>query len=330
MNHPAGALLREYATYGCPTKTGAPWKKEEIWEAVSRGPHASAMSAEALEHFRLEAEEKVKCRQAKIVLWDDIKDTPPPQMKVSPIAVIPHKSKAFWSILALSFSLQLSNGLVRQSVNDTTTKTAPRRAISQLSHSLQWIIHAFVEVDKDAKIFMEKWDVKDGFWRLDGQDGEEWNFAYVLPQPPLEPVQIVVPTSLQMGWVESPPYFCAETETSRDIATQYCKTALGSLQEHKFDKHVLGDTTLDALPNNAEVQQEMRYLIEVYVDDFMALVILTTKKEVIHVGQAVMHGIHDVFPEDDNNSYDPIYEKKLVKKKGRMSTGKTLLGFDFE
>jgi hypothetical protein len=63
------------------------------------------MSAEALEHFRHEADKKVKCRQAKIVLWDDIKNTPPPQMKVSPIAAIPHKSKAFQSILDLSFSL---------------------------------------------------------------------------------------------------------------------------------------------------------------------------------------------------------------------------------
>ncbi len=141
---------------------------------------------------------------------------------------------------------------------------------------------------------------------MDGQDGEEWNFAYVLTQPPLEPVQIVVPTSLQIGWVESPPYFCAATEMSRDIATQYCKTALGSLREHKFDKHVLGDMTIDALPNNAEVQQEMRYLIEVYVDNFMALVIPTTKKEVIQVGRAVMHGIHDVFPEDDDDSHDHI------------------------
>jgi hypothetical protein len=66
MSHPAGALLREYATYGCPTKTGAPWTKEKVWEAVARGPHASAMSAEALEHFRVEAEEKVKCGQANL------------------------------------------------------------------------------------------------------------------------------------------------------------------------------------------------------------------------------------------------------------------------
>ena len=119
-------------------------------------------------------------------------------------------------------------------------------------------------------------------------------------------------------------------EMSRDIATQYCETALGSLQEHKFDKYVLGDTTLDMLPNNAEVQQKMRYLIEVYVDNFMALVILTTKKEVIHVGWAVMRGIHDVFPEDHDDLHDPISEKKLVQKEGCMSTQKTLLGFDFD
>jgi hypothetical protein len=78
--------------------------------------------------------------------------------------------------------------LVRQSVNDTTTKITPRCAISQLNHFLQWIIHAFVEVDEDAKKFMAKWDVKDGFWKLDRQNGEEWNFAYILPQPLSEPV----------------------------------------------------------------------------------------------------------------------------------------------
>jgi hypothetical protein len=42
-----------------------------------------------------------------------------------------------------------------------------------------------------------------------------------------------------------------------------------------------------------------------------------------------MHGIHDVFPEDDNDSHEPISEKKLVKKEGCMSKRKTLLGFDF-
>jgi hypothetical protein len=38
---------------------------------------------------------------------------------------------------------------------------------------MQQIILAFAEVEDDANIFMAKWDVKDGFWRLERQDGEE-------------------------------------------------------------------------------------------------------------------------------------------------------------
>jgi hypothetical protein len=91
LSHLAGTLLHKYAMHRCPTKTKVPWKKEEIRETVAKGHHALAMSPEALEHFRLWAEEKTKCLQAKILLWDDIKDSPPAQMKVLPIAAIPHK-----------------------------------------------------------------------------------------------------------------------------------------------------------------------------------------------------------------------------------------------
>ncbi len=51
LDHPAAAALKEYATYGCPAKTKKPWTKAEIWEAVERGPHALALSVEALEHL---------------------------------------------------------------------------------------------------------------------------------------------------------------------------------------------------------------------------------------------------------------------------------------
>lgn len=330
LKHPAASTLLEYSKYGCPTQTGKEWTKLQIWEAVERGPHVSALSAEALEHFREEAREKVATGQATIVEWDKIKNNPPPQMKVSPIAAIPHKSKAFRSILDLSFSLRLQDGTKLPSVNDSTTKTAPAGAINQLGHALQRVIHAFAEATEDDKIFMAKWDIKDGFWRLDANEGDEWNFAYVLPQPPGEPIKIVIPTSLQMGWVESPPYFCVATETSRDIATTYCETEIGTLPSHKFDKHVSDNDATRELPDTPLTNKRMRYLIEVYVDDFMAIVIPTTKEDVTHVGRAVMHGIHDVFPADDNDANDPISEKKLLKREGEMSTTKTLLGFDFD
>jgi hypothetical protein len=168
----------------------------------------------------MERAKKVRVGQAKLVLWDDIKDNPPPQLKILPIAAIPHKSKAFRSILDLSFSLHLKNGGILESVNDSTIKMAPRGALDQLGQALSRIIHAFAKADEDAKIFMAKWDINDGFWHMDCEIGEEYNFAYVLPQEEGTQLTLVVPPSLQMGWVESPPYFCAVTETARDITAR--------------------------------------------------------------------------------------------------------------
>jgi hypothetical protein len=56
---------------------------------------------------------------------------------------------------------------------------APKGALDQLGHSLSRIIHAFAEAPdtEDVKIFMAKWDVKDGFWRMCCKEGEEYNFA---------------------------------------------------------------------------------------------------------------------------------------------------------
>jgi hypothetical protein len=136
LAHPAAGLLSEWANLGCPTQTGQPWTKEEIWAAVAGGPHWSALSPEALAHFAAEAAEKVRTKQAHIVAWDDIKNDPPCQLKISLIATIPHKSKAYRAILDLSFRLHLTNGGVRASVNDTTRKTAPKGAIDQIGECL--------------------------------------------------------------------------------------------------------------------------------------------------------------------------------------------------
>jgi hypothetical protein len=43
-----------------------------------------------------------------------------------------------------------------------------------------------------------------------------------------------------------------------------------------------------------------------------------------------MHGIHDVFPANDNDANDPISKNKLMKREGVMLTAKTILGFDFD
>jgi hypothetical protein len=291
------------------------------------------LSDEALDHFAAEAVEKVTAGQCRIVEWDSMKDNPPGQLKISPITAIPHKSRGFRSILDLSFRLCLKNGGILHSVNDTTIKTAPKGALDQLGHALSRIIHAFAESEDNvnAKIFMAKWDVKDGFWRMCCEEGEEWNFAYVLPQCTGEPIRLVVPASLQMGWVESPPYFCVASETARDIAMNYVNTKIGSLPTHKFTHYTRGDADATQLPTNATQQgTALWYSIEVYVDDFISIVIPTSQEQLDHVADAIMQGIHDVFPADIVDINNPISEKKLKKGEGQYSTFKTLLGFDFD
>jgi len=95
----------------------------------------------------------------------------------------------------------------------------------------------------------------------------------VLPQHPGQPCYLVVPTSLQMGWVESPPFFCAASETARDVAQDYCETKIGTLPHPKFTNYVIGNQAYEDLPKRDELVRIFCYLLEVYVDDFVSLVI---------------------------------------------------------
>ncbi len=71
--------------------TGKPWLIHEMMAAIARGLHRSALTPEAIEHFTTEVREKVAAGQAQLVKWDDIKNNPPPKLKISPIAAVPHK-----------------------------------------------------------------------------------------------------------------------------------------------------------------------------------------------------------------------------------------------
>ena len=209
----------------------------------------------------------------------------------------------------MSFRLRLKNGGVLESVNDTTIKSAPKGAINQLGECLTRIIHAFAEANNDAKIFMAKWDIKDGLWRMDCREGDEWNFVYVLPQPEEALILIVVPTLLQMGWIESPLYFCAATETARDIATEYTNMPVGLIPPHKFMRYTTDGRSYTELPDEDE-DQTFHTLVEVYVDDFMSLVIPISKAQLLHTASAVMNGIHDVFPANDEDDGMTPYPKR--------------------
>ncbi len=130
--------------------------------------------------------------------------------------------------------------------------------------------------------------------------------------------------------MESPPFFCATSETAWDVPQDYCKTKFGTLAPHKFKKYVIGNQAYSKLPKRDENGNAFQYLLEVYINDFVSLVIPTSCKQLQHVSTDTMTGIHNVFPANDNDSNDPISEKILNQSDGEYSTTKTILGFDFD
>ncbi len=154
LHHPAAPTLLKYLQEGCPVKTGKPWSKQQLLAAIVRGPHISALIPEVSAQLDREVHDKCANGQARLVKWSDIQHDIPEQLKISPIVMVPHKSRAYRAILDLSFSVKLDPGTTIPSVNSTTTKLAPKGAIDQLGHALPRLIHAFATADPTAKIFM--------------------------------------------------------------------------------------------------------------------------------------------------------------------------------
>ena len=117
--HPAAPMLNEFSTMGCPVDTGKDWSFEEIETAISRGPHISAKQGEALQYLHKETEEKIKGGYVTTTTWGQIKTNHPKNLKISPVAMIPHKSRNFRCILDLSFQLKVNKKKI-SSVNLAT------------------------------------------------------------------------------------------------------------------------------------------------------------------------------------------------------------------
>ena len=104
---------------------------------------------------------------------------------------------------------------------------------------------------------------------------------------------------------------------------------MGSLPTHKFLQHASQGTDYANFDEDTK-HERLQYLIEVYVDDYISLAIPRTKEDLDHVANAVMTGIHDVFPEDKVDAEDPISFKKLLKLEAMWALHKDILGFTFD
>ena len=248
-----------------------------------------------------------------MVLWDNINYNQHEELKVSPNFHDTSQVSTFSSNFGPVFCAKAKNGELLPLVNESYVKTAPRGSIDQLVHSFMRMIYEFSQADEDMKFFMAKWDIKDSFWRLNCALGEEWNFSYVLPQAEGEQVSLVVPNPLHMRWIKSPPYFCVASETEIDVAQQYVKTPVGTFLNHKFAKHSSQGEEFESLPDTGS--ENLHYVIECFVDDYISLDIPTSQEKLRYVANAVMKDIHDFFPAYAGDEDDSISLKKLKNRR---------------
>ena len=336
LKHPAAPLLKQYADNGCPVNCGPDWSKEKIILLLQKGPHVSANSQAAIKQLRVETKQKISNEYARVVKWKDIKNNIPNKLKISPVAMIPHKSKKYRCILDLSFTLH-KNGKRYSSVNETTTKLSKQESMTQLGSSLQRIVSTLANNENLLKPFkFTKLDIKDGFWRLAVNNEDAWNFCYVLPSlkptNSIDDIELVVPNSLQMGWCESPPLFCSGSETARDTIARLKLDISNTLPLHDFEIKMLPKQGNKQVNTKNEQNTKSITLTEVFVDDFIGITNDLTSEYLTHLSRSMIHGIHSIFPPPsvtNHNGGDPISEKKLDNDDGRWSFTKEILGWIF-
>jgi hypothetical protein len=234
----------------------------------------------------------------------------PRNIKISRLAVVPQNNRRGRLILNLSAGVELppmrKPGSRRKtkrshpSVNDTTQPATDQAAVKRLGNTMSAALLFQLECPCHWEVLWSKIDLSDGFWRMIVRAGQEYNFVYEMPKHPSHPGDwFVVPSALQMGWTNSPAYFCATTEATQQIVTRLLALTLedGQLPFHPHEVHC---TTLR--PSRWRADSESEVFLRVFVDDFIQALAGPPDRpsrgaEEVWLSRATLHGIHSVFPE---------------------------------
>jgi hypothetical protein len=336
--HPFAVHLKDWEK-GVPVDCGAPWTNEAITLAVARGAHPTARTRDAIELVHEDVEYQVQAGFSQVVLWDDIRHDLHPNFKISPVAVVPQPNRRGRIILDLSFPVRRQNKtsrrrhrmgeIIQRSVNDTTDRLAPSEAVKAIGQVLPNLFQFMADTPSEEVIVFSKIDLSNGFWRMIVEEDSKWNFCYVMPDPEGSPVRIVVPSALQMGWAESPPYFCAATQAGRDVI-EYLIDEKFDLPPHPLESYIIPEEALAAIPPSQ--QPATHRFVAVYVDDFILAGVESQDGTLLRrMARAALLGIHSIFPPTEVTGHkggkDPISQKKLDKGDATMAATKEILGF---
>jgi hypothetical protein len=263
--HPFAPTLRKWQQ-GILVDCGPDWARSVIEAAVERGPHPMACTPDLIALFAEDIEYQIKACFCRVFFWEDLKQHLPANFKISPVAVVPQVGRWGQIILNLLFPVyQDINGMItmtQESVNDSTILAALPEAVKEIRKVFPRLLQYMRDTSEGLHILFSKLDISNGFWHLVEREADNFNFAYVLLQRAGEPVRIVVPSAVQMGWVESPPLFCAVTESAQDL-TQHLVDNKVDLPLHPLEDKI----SIKDVPMQARTATPTK-LLQVYVDNF--------------------------------------------------------------
>jgi hypothetical protein len=203
--HPAGPLLDRIRRHGVPVVTSDLPEDDVVQQArLKRGPHKSAC-----DHAEFVREEMADFSDKgfwTILPYDMVKHLD--NLRLAPLGAIPQRDRRPRLIVNLSF----------YGLNDVTVRLSPAEAM-QFGRTLKRIMYRIRHANpKFGPVYLNKIDISDGFYRVPLNADMALKLACMLPREPGEPPLVAIPLALPMGWVESPPAFCAVTETIADMA----------------------------------------------------------------------------------------------------------------
>ena len=117
--------------------------------------------------------------------------------------------------------------------------------------------------------------------------------------------------------VRKPPFFCAVTETARDITEKNTHT---QLPPHPLEARILPPLPEDLLHQHiplGSLTKDVVTLLEVYVDNFIGMTNHPRRSYRLQLSRAMLHGIHSLFPPQnlpDTVAVTPSRKKNWTKK----------------
>jgi hypothetical protein len=136
--------------------------------------------------------------------------------------------------------------------------------------------------------------------------------------------------------LQSPPFFCAATETARNIIIdKLCNNIILPEQPMENIMMDIDWSTMSKLQPPLTTESDKRdflQLIEVYIDDFIGVIQSTNESHLRQFSQRILDGITKVFPPPElfgSKMAHLVSEKKLIED-GIWDTQKEILGWLFD